>query len=382
MPIPVPYTPKGEDMNAIIAIRNAANAVTELAGTAPNAKTTREALESLATEVRACTDASPEVPKAAAKIDEAREGMHGLVWNAKGGIAEDLLALGLALYDAADALDAKPTTNRLAEIAEEVKAAQQTAAEAAIQIGGLLTEARGEFEKQAEFLAWAKAELGYGKTFAYRLMKIHAEFKDADDLHGMSLRALHALTGISEEGKAAVLSLASSNKASGKPAPTEAEVKGHDTTPEAPAAPAQATQGEEGGEDTGEQLQADDAAPWATGAKDLDTPAAPAAPAAPSQSEEVQRLYDIIEGLREDLAKAREASDTGRKAKASAPMLPQFRNDCYAARLGLSEAQAADPAKVKRALRDLVRLGYNSKHEAYPLLAEAADSLQDTAKAA
>lgn len=386
MPIPVPYRTKGDTMQAITVIRSTADAIQTLAGTAPNAKTAREALPDHATATRACASTAPEVLKAADAIETAAHNMRSMAWNAKQGVMEELSDLALELYMLADGMEAEPATNRLAEIVQEVRAEQEKAAQAAIRIGALLSEARDEFEKSetAEFLAWGKENLGYSKPMVYRLMKLYKEYGDATDLHDMSPRAFRELAGISDEGKAKVVDLATQRAKAGEQAPTAAEVKAiKDETAPAKDPENDTTPVSKGDAEQASQQLEDSEAPWApTAPASTAGPEAPAAPAQPSASEEVQRLYDIIEGLRDELAKAREATEAKGSKASKLPTLPQFRNDSYAARLGLSEAQAADPAKVKKALRDLVRAGYNSNHDAYPLLAEAAEALTEQAKAA
>ncbi len=366
----------GEDMQAITVIRSTADAIQTLAGTAPNAKTAREALPDHATAIRACPSIEPEVLKAADAIETAAHNLRSMTWNAKHGVMEELSDLALALYMMADDMQEAPATNRLDEIVQEVRAAQESIASAAIRIGALLIEARDEFESQSEFLKWAKENVGYGKTMAFRLMKLHRELGDTEAVSDMSLIALHTLTGIDEESKAKVVDMAQARKEAGESAPTADEVKAV-AAESAPSTPVD--NDEEAGD--GIASAAGEPAPWAADAPQASKPDDAPAPMPASTGEDVQALYDLIETLRAELAEARKgAADKGGKSKA--PMLPQFRNDCYAARLGLSEAQAADPAKVKRALRDLVRAGYNSQHEAYAALAEAADALTTQAQAA
>lgn len=272
----------------------------------------------------------------------------------------------------------EPATYRLAEIEEEILKHHSVAANALLTIGKLLNEAREEFDKAKEFLVWAEDKFGYKKAYVYRLMAAAEKFGDNPAFEGVAIKVLTIVAGLPEEVQKQAAELAQEGKldtakaqelqASAAPAPAE-------QAPEKANAPAKAGPSVSTGDTTG--------APWdepEAQEEDLDFSPAPVSVALPEVQQEVpselsevnpQDLRALIQSLQEQLREAKAAA----LAKPELPWLPQFNNECLAARLGLSEAQGLDAKQVRKAYRDLVKVGYGADHPANAKLQEAIEGL-------
>lgn len=275
--------------------------------------------------------------------------------------------------------------SRLAEIEEEILKHHSVAANALLIIGKLLNEAREEFQKAKEFLVWAEEKFGYKKAYVYRLMAAAEKFGDNPAFEGVAIKVLTIIAGLPEEVQQQAEELAEQGQldtAKAQELQDKANPKPEQEKPvQAKTGPSVST-----GETTG--------APWdeqASTSEDLvedpDFSPAPVSVALPEVKAEAPT--ELSELNPNDLqALIRSLQDQLREAKAAAlkkpelPWLPQFDNECLAARLGLSEAQGLDAKQVRKAYRDLVKIGYGVDHPANAKLQEALQHLVGQRKAA
>ena len=286
------------------------------------------------------------------------------------------------------------------EVALEIHTLLDNIGTSYLTIGKCLKEARADFESQAEFLEWVKGEFGIMKTQTFNMMKVYAVFGESEEFKGVALRVLVALAPYVDD-RAVMERAAEAHKAGnlinshvakvidpiGKQA-TQAAVlpakAANDSPVQVPGQPEKAP------ENTGqapESLDAlDDAPPFAADvvidgemveATPQPIPAAPVEALVTSERERgllslVETLRDTIAQMQADMRKQATERETRIKA---APLLPQFKSKCLYARLGLSSEEAQDPKAVKKAQRELVKLGYNSEHAAWSAISEAVESL-------
>lgn len=304
--------------------------------------------------------------------------------NKKGAQAalEFLITEGKALV--AESEEQKPS--RLLEIESSINELNSTAANALLGIGKLLNEARGEFEKAKEFLAWAEEKFSYKKAYVYRLMAAADKFGDKPEFEGFSIKVLTIVAGLPEEVQKQASELAKDGELSpAKVTELEKASKPEPKTEEEPevlsAVPTEAP----------ESTPVETTAPWESAedsAPDFEpAPTSVVLPEAGDSAAQLEKASDkadpaelraIIASLQERLKEV----EAKASKKPELPSLPQFNNDCMAARLGLSEAQAEDVKTVRAAYRDFVKLGYGVQHPANAKLQEALNVLVKPAKKA
>lgn len=269
------------------------------------------------------------------------------------------------------------------EVALEIRTHMDSIGTSYLTIGKALNEVRADFETAGEFLEWALSEFGIGKAQAYNLMKVADTFAGDTRFKGVAMRVLMVLArhvddeavmsraalkaGAGElDSKAISDILAPAAKAVptvAKQAPNMAANDGNANT--APAQGAVASLPPEEGVEVPEVAQTSEVQP------------APASAEVTTERERgllslVQSLRDVIAGMQEDMRKR----DTERDSKVkSAPMLPQFKSKCLYARLGLSQEESQDTKAVKKAQRELVKLGYGEGHAAWAAISEAVEAL-------
>lgn len=250
------------------------------------------------------------------------------------------------------------------------------------KIGKLLSEVKPDFEKGADFLDWCKKELSLGKASVFNYLKIHNTFGDTEVFKNVSMRVLRTMAMFKEfeliEDKCAALAEAgkldskSLNEIIDSLKPAKAEpVK---TEPDNTVEPEKTTELPE----DDYQEDEDDSVPFDTASTTVELPKATrdtssfteVSEPAKEDNEQVQELMKLVQELREQLKEAREDSQRSQKV-ASAPMLPQFKNPCLYARLGLSQSESGDKKRVKSAYRELVKLGYGEGHTAHDAIKEA-----------
>lgn len=278
------------------------------------------------------------------------------------------------------------------EIALEIRAHLDNIGTSYLAVGKAFNEARDDFDKQQDFLDWVASEFGIQKAQTYKLMKVAKSFGEDERFAGVAMRVLSVLAGHVDD--AAVMERAATAAQAGtldshaltnilaparvnmtpsaKPTPAAA--------PTASAAPAPAPSVEK--EDEPEAHEAPhnvvidgefvEATPEAT-------PAVQASIVNTANNERERGLLAMIETLKgtiEQMQQEYRRRDTERDSKVkAAPMLPQFKSKCLYARLGLSLEEAQDAKKVKKAQRDLVKLGYGDGHEAWSAIQEAVTAL-------
>lgn len=293
--------------------------------------------------------------------------------------------------EATDAVIADMTPVREA-VAFEIRTLLDNIGQSYLKVGALLIEARQDFENQAEFLAWALAEVGIKKAQVYKLMKVAKTFDGDKRFSGVAMRVMLALTEHVDDD--ALLEKAAELAADGsldtpalnllitpakpqKPAvaPEVAPAANEETAPQ--TVPAE-TEGEEG-----DVL----ALPWEAEEATQSAPVTPQQEQAPAnavapvepESERLAGLLALVETLKatnERLAEQLAAQSSERTAKKSvAPMLPHFKHKCFAIRLGLTEEEASKKTAVNKAKRELVKAGYGEGHEAWAFISEAVEAL-------
>lgn len=243
-----------------------------------------------------------------------------------------------------------------------------------LAIGEALNFVRGDFENQAEFLDWVKAEFGIMKSQCFNLMKVAKIFGTDERFKGVSMRVLVALSTYVED--AAVMERAAAAAQAGElDTPSlKTIIEPAGKVPKATAQPRNMAANDPTPVDT-EVVEAD---------KELvsEISASTAPTQQPAQLETTERergLLSLVETLKETIRQFQEEaqkreSERDTKVKA-APMLPQFKSTCMYARLGLSQEESQDAKKVKKAQRELVKLGYGAEHKAWPAISEAVEVL-------
>jgi len=294
-----------------------------------------------------------------------------LPWNSKSKARDAIDPVIDKLTELEDKADKeKPQASaRLPELEAEIAESLRVSANALVQAGHLLNEAREEFSSANEFLAWSRERFEFKKSYVYRLMKVADEFATDDALAGQSINVLHKLAGFPEEVKQAARELVAEGETlTGKAVEKMAGVPQPVDESKEPDLPVSTV-------DNGPDLGQDEGAPWspATG-RDVSIGGIPTA-VPDSTDPELLKLRELVSELQSELAAARQERESKGKSKAVVPALPQFQSDCMYARLGLSAEQAVDPAEVRKAFRAMVKLGYSSQHESYALLLEAKDTL-------
>ncbi|ABM63397.1 hypothetical protein Era103g07 [Erwinia phage Era103] len=280
------------------------------------------------------------------------------------------------------------------EIALEIRAHLDNIGTAYLSVGKALNEAREDFDKQQDFLDWVASEFGIQKAQTYKLMKVGKVFGTDERFAGVAMRVLSVLAAHVDD--AAVMERAADAAAKGDldsqaltkilaPAkinmvptnkPTQADEK---PAPENSATPTASTPEQAVKVDAPHDVVIEgelvEATPEAS-------PAAQASIVSTANNEREKGLLAMIETLKgtiEQMQQEYRRRDTERDSKVkAAPMLPQFKSKCLYARLGLSLEEAQDAKKVKKAQRELVKLGYGDSHAAWEAIQEAVTALTVT----
>ena len=290
------------------------------------------------------------------------------------------------------------------QVTAEIKAHLDSIGSTYIKVGTCLNELREDFDGQKEFLAYVEEEFSIKKAQCYKLMALARTFGDDKRFAGVAMRVMSALVQYADDqaimDKAAALAVdgkldtkAVNALINPEPAPKAAPVPQAEKPQELQVVPQQGTVPADSDED-------DDGVPWdddtvttvgtpkavLEGAntvigveKDEAAPVQPAAPAydsgyVNSLLATIDRLNSMVNELGQKLAAKESERET---KKASAPMLPQFKSKCFYARLGLSAEEATKKTAISKARRELVKLGYGTGHEAYPLIEEAVKALTE-----
>ncbi len=274
---------------------------------------------------------------------------------------------------------------RMQEIVLEINASLGNIQSESIKVGNLLNEANEEMKgnglKSADFLKWCKDEFCIGKAQAYKLMKVATFFKDDKRFHGVSMRVLYTLATEatdSELEKAAEFAATSSlttavvNQllnpepvAPTKPEPSKKETQAEAEEKQEEIEKALANVQERHDFDMGDvPFDTDENKPSEV-IKEADTSGLQA---------EITELRKALTAANELISNLR-AEKVQHNVSKTMPMLPQFKNACPYAVLGLGQLEAKEKAKVNKAFRELVKLGYGKGHEAFELLEKAKKQL-------
>lgn len=282
------------------------------------------------------------------------------------------------------------------EIALEIRAHLDNIGTAYLSVGKALNEAREDFDKQQDFLDWVAAEFGIQKAQTYKLMKVGKVFGGDDRFAGVAMRVLSVLAAHVDD--AAVMERAADAAAKGeldsqaltnilapakinmvptsKPAQEAPKPASENSaTPTASTSTPEQAVNVDAPHDVVIEGELVEATPEAT-------PAAQASIVTTATNERERGLLAMIETLKgtiEQMQQEYRRRDTERDSKVkAAPMLPQFKSKCLYARLGLSLEEAQDAKKVKKAQRELVKLGYGEGHAAWEAIQEAVAALTVT----
>lgn len=298
----------------------------------------------------------------------------------------------------AEIIDSSSIMSFREEIALEIRTHLDNIGASYLKVGKALNEAREDFDKQQDFLVWVSAEFGIQKAQCYKLMKVGKSFGDDSRFAGVAMRVLAVLANFVEDE--AVMNRAAELAKAGNLDSTSLEAILAPATKPTPATPpARNMAANDGNTQEGTENGATPTASTGNAMPTIEevTPpeviidgepvesSAPAAPVVPASivdtatNERERGLLAMVETLRETIKQMQEeqrrhATERDSRVKA-APMLPQFKSKCMYARLGLSLEEAQDAKKVKKAQRDLVKLGYGEGHEAWANISEAVTSL-------
>lgn len=271
---------------------------------------------------------------------------------------------------------------RMQEITNEIAIRLDNIQSESMEVGKLLKEALEEIKeqggKQPDFVQYCKDNFAISKAQAYKLMKISETFGEDKRFVGVAMRVLYSLASQATEEeieKAAefaengTLNTAIVNQLL-NPVPAQPEV------PTAPPVTEETELNEEQTNALNEALN-----------NVVETPVTEEAPKTTAQivesadeemklvladkDKQIETLNTMLKTLQETVNKL-EAST---KVKPTAPFLPQFRNACPYAVLGLGQVEAKQKAKVTKAFRELIKCGYGDGHEAFELLVKAKDQL-------
>lgn len=279
------------------------------------------------------------------------------------------------------------------EIALEIRAHLDNIGTAYLSVGKALNEAREDFDKQQDFLDWVASEFGIQKAQTYKLMKVGKVFGTDERFAGVAMRVLSVLA--SHVDDTAVMDRAADAAAKGEldsQALTNILAPAKIAPPTQPSAPAKPAP-ENSATPTASTSTAKPTVPEVEAPHDvvIEGEVVPASPApAPANTSIVSTatndrergllaMIETLKGTIEQMQAEHRRRDTERDSKVkAAPMLPQFKSKCLYARLGLSLEEAQDAKKVKKAQRELVKLGYGEGHAAWDAISEAVNALTIT----
>ena len=241
-----------------------------------------------------------------------------------------------------------------------------------LEIGQELTEARALFDDMKSFLVWSKASTGLQKAQVYKLMAVYKNFGDSSVFSKVSMRVLYTLCSASKE----VVEAAQDRIEAGKVLNTKALNRIIDTIEG--AKPVEPVASSNVNDDSNGKLAETKAIKDGKKVLSLDD-TEPEEEEEASQEEEQEAakqasLKEQIEALQAELANSKKAMEKLIREK-KAMILPQFKNACMYARLGLSLEQSKDKQAVQSSYRALAAI-YNAAN--YP---EIAASLKEAREA-
>lgn len=266
---------------------------------------------------------------------------------------------------------------RIEEITLEINAKLDFIQKESVSVGSLLKEAKEEMTEQnktyAEFLVYCSDEFNIGKAQVSKLMKVASVFHDDTRFNGVAMRVLYTLacnaTDEQMERAADFAANGSLNTAIVNqllnPQPTKVE-------PVEEALTAKEVDELQEGIDAAIGNIPERATVKVTEATKEDTSGIA------NELQEVRLALEAANNLIKELQSATVKHNTSYEM----PMLPQFKNSCPCAVLGLSQDESTKITAIKKAFRDLIKCGYGSGHKAFDLLATAKDTLLANIEAA
>ena len=250
-----------------------------------------------------------------------------------------------------------------------------------LSLGQELSSAKGVFSKQADFLVWAKAECGLGKSQVFKLIRIFETFGNEPAFKSVSMRVLYTLSSYTPQDEVfqRAEEVIEAREVLDTPRLTriiqEVEQKAAPKTETVPELELIEDLGtsiegitvqempelstlEQAPEDDAEDLEGlDDVAPF-----DLGTDFEPAQAPKPERAADTGK-DDLIRDLTKQIAELTEALSQAQSAQAaqapkaySLPELPQFDEDDACTVLGIPQSKADDKAAVKKAYRHFAKL--------------------------
>ena len=264
-----------------------------------------------------------------------------------------------------------PAITRIEEITQEINIKLETIQTESIQVGLLLKEAKEEFTESdksyADFIEYCGNEFSIGKAQASKLMKVASVFAEDSRFNGVAMRVLYALaTGANDDQMERAAAFAENGSLTTaicnqllNPKPTAQVVTDKViTTPE------------EVLEQSKELTAVLENIPVIE--RTIEAPLVDA-----QAFTEIQELKLALEAANEIIKNFQLSKTTHNKVK-DMPLLPQFKNSCAYAVLGLGKEESLKITLVKKAFRELIKCGYGEGHEAFSILTSAKDSLLES----
>lgn len=272
-----------------------------------------------------------------------------------------------------------------------------------VAVGTLLKEAlevlKEEGKKQADFLEYCKQEFSIGKAQAYKLMKVAEVFAEDGRFKGVAMRVLYALaTQANDEQMERAAEFAANgslntaivNQLLNPEPPKQDDKQQEQQEQEEQQASKEADKAQKAIDealDNVSQRETEDDIPFDTSVDgQMQRNDAEQESNEPNKESvnadlmaEVRELRAALQAANELIANMKEDKETARPV---APMLPQFKNACPYAVLGLGQVESKKITVVKKAFRELIKCGYGKGHEAFELLTKAKDQLIEDIEAA
>ncbi|QZI86106.1 hypothetical protein PODOV006v2_p0012 [Vibrio phage 15E36.1] len=271
---------------------------------------------------------------------------------------------------------------RIDEIVVEINNKLDVIQKESVSVGKLLIEAKLDMtengKKYSDFIEWCGLNFNIGKAQASKLMKVATVFEDDERFNGVAMRVLYSLScnatpeqmdRAADFAASGTLNSAVLNQLLNPVAVVQKEPEAPAQTPEADEKAQKAI--EEAINNVQERAEP----------QDFDAEEVSQSETSTLDDAEKEGLTSEIQELRKALTAANELIKNlqGEKVQHNTakemPMLPQFKNACPYAVLGLGQLEAKKITVVKKAFRELIKCGYGKGHEAFELLTKAKDAL-------
>lgn len=274
---------------------------------------------------------------------------------------------------------------RIEEITLEINAKLDVIQQESVNVGLLLIEAKEEMTekggKYVEFLAYCSNEFNIGKSQVSKLMRVATVFADDKRFNGVAMRVLYALatdaTPEQMDKAAEFAENGSLNSAVVKQLLFPVAVVTQ--APEAPAVSPEV----EAEQQADIQAALDNVKTLEVKPEEFNIEGTEVSQRETMDTAEKDGYLTEITELRKLLAAQLEIVKELQTAKVThnnaqvLPMLPQFKNACPYAVLGLGYGDVKI-THVKKAFRELIKCGYGKGHEAFEVLTTAKDALLET----